>query len=166
MPAVSELFFFALFPPAGTADTIASLAPRPVRAEKLHITLLVPEHPVQIDALLRAGVSVSCKPFEILLDHAEGGFGGSRCYILSPAHAALAPLHELHRRLREAVVREEQGLLRESFRPHLTLARGVADERVESIEPIRWRAESFRLMRSVRNEGRYVVEAEWTLPPE
>jgi len=164
MPAADELHFFALFPPADVAAQAAALAPGSARPEKLHITLLVPEHPVDAAALQRAGAAVAGSSFAVLLDRSESGFGASRCRILAPDAATTLSLHALHERLREAVLAQGQRLLREDYRPHLTLARGADAAPPRAIAPIRWQAESFCLMRSLRREGRYVVEARWPLP--
>lgn len=162
MTAHPELWFFALFPPPEVAARAAALAAKPAKAEKMHLTLLVPAHPVAPPSLRRAGEGVACAPFEVVLDRIEGGFGDGRVQVLLPDAATRVALQGLHHALREAVVAHGAGLLREDFRPHLTLARGV-DVTARSVEPLAWRAADFRLMRSVRAEHRYVTEAQWPL---
>lgn len=160
---LDELWFFALFPPPELARRAAQLAQRPEREAKAHVTLLVPRHPVDVAALMRAGDGVRCAPFDVRLDRIETGFGDAQARILAPDADSAAALHRLHDRLRARADAEGAQPQREDFKPHLTLSRNAQLAPTEFIESLYWRAERFRLMRSLRRESRYVIEAEWAL---
>jgi len=169
-------FFFALIPPIVLARRIANAAHwfetegRPVRADRLHVTMFILEDrfdaPDELIAGLReVGGAVTAAPIDVTLDYVSGG---GRSIALRPQHKN-ATLDALHRQLARlcaaAEIAEMPGY---TFSAHLTL--GYRDGRPfgERVTPLTWKAEELVLIHSHLGKTRHEPLGRWPLiaPPE
>lgn len=140
-----------------------------MKAENLHLTLYhlgdFARFPQAVaDKAGAAAAAVGVAPFEIVLDQAISfSRRTSRdlpCVLL--AGEPLDPLKQFQRAL--VATLKAAGLYRyASFTPHLTLLYdGTAVER-QPVEPIRWQATEFVLIRSLIGKGEHETVARWAL---
>jgi len=181
MAGAQQRLFFALQPPSSALAAIAGAADQLRHArriggkwtqpEKYHVTLNflgthagVPQ--ALIDAATQAAGEVAFAPITLTLDRAWhfGNRGQALCILLADAastrvlrdfHSALGTQLHAHRVPFEAA---------REFTPHLTLAYGAwhAPAPLE-IEPIRWQALDFALLRSNAASRRHERLASWPL---
>jgi 2'-5' RNA ligase len=114
----------------------------------------------------RAAAAVRLPPIDIVLDHSLGfRTRDSNCFVLGASKETASQLRHLKDVL--GVGLQAQGISapkNSGFAPHLTLFYGTsACPPPEEIEPIRWRADRFVLIRSLIGQGRHIVEGEWLL---
>lgn len=167
--------FFSLFPATADATGIASIAGRllreqgitskPLLPHRLHVTLHdlgnydeVPQE--LIDAAIRAGNALACAGFEVAFDRALS-YPSSKTYVLS-GREGCRELTAFRGELGEAL--QSEGLkVKRSFTPHMTLTydRKVVAE--HAIEPVRWTAREFVLIRSHVGKGIYDLLGRWPL---
>lgn len=131
---------------------------RPVPLEKLHMTLhflgAVPR--ADIDGL-RAGLSVGVEPFDMRLDTAQVWRGGVA--VLTPSSVPFA-LHALHGRLRSVLSRMKQATARETFLPHVTVARQAWRTLPPPEAPaIPWRVQGYALIESLPGAAYLVLQS-------
>lgn len=168
--------FFALWPDEEVRRRLGHLlenslrirSGRPEQIDKLHVTLVFigDADDGRIACLEQAAAGVPAGAFELVLDRI-GYWGRPRILWLASRQAPPAAL-SLVRALNAAL--ESCGLTAEQrpYRPHMTLARKVRHPpRDNSIDPIRWRVESYALMESIpREKGTaYRVLRVWPLQP-
>lgn len=169
--AAEHRFFFALLPPIRLARQLANAADwlgkagRPVAADRLHITLLIPPDqfaraPELIDRLRAVGENVATAPVDIMLDYVSGG---SRSVALRPQHriASLAALRqEIARLCASHGIAERPDY---TFHPHVTL--GYRDGRPfgERVPPVAWTAPEFVLIHSHLGRTKHSLLGRWPL---
>ena len=178
MPAHRQRLFFALCPPADVRSaielTVLRLTARAVvrgnwlQPEKYHITLQflgsferVPED--LIGRALRAGAAARFRPIDIELDRLAsfGQHRNSPCILRASAPAAAA-LQAFWRELGAALTQQHVDAEVRPYVPHLTLAYGeIMSADTLSIDPIRWRATEFMLMRSCVGQTHHEELARW-----
>jgi RNA 2',3'-cyclic 3'-phosphodiesterase len=170
--------FFCVFPDHAAREAIAaetdalrlehSLIGPAVRPNRLHATLhYLGEHLIDradiVDAAMAAAAGVRHAPFEVTLARASSFSTRSDkhpCVLLCPEERA--PAHGLWRELSNRLMAAGFGrYLKREFTPHVTV---LYDTRVltpHAIEPIRWQARDFALVRS--SQGEYDVIGSWPL---
>lgn len=169
--------FFSLFPIPEDAVKFAEIANSLIRAQGLTAKALMPhrlhvtchdlgnftELPQDlVDAALRAGDSLVFDAFDVMFDRALS-YPSAGTYVLS-GRDGTRQLTAFREELGEAM--RGQGLrASRSFTPHMTLAydRHVVAE--HAIDPVRWRALEFVLIRSHVGKGIYDVLGRWPLRP-
>jgi 2'-5' RNA ligase len=180
MQAQSEAgsLFFCVFPEPDAREAIAaetdalrvehSLSGPAIKPNRLHATLhYLGEHLIdRVDILEAAAVAASGvrhAPFEVTLARASSfSTRNDRhpCVLLCPEERP--PIHGLWRELSNRLMAGGFGrYLQREFTPHVTV---LYDTRVltpHAIEPIRWRARDFSLVRS--GQGGYEVIGSWPL---
>jgi len=167
--------FFSIFPKADDAHAVAELTNtlrlrfgltgKPLLPHRLHVTLHdlgdYAEIPQDIvDAAIGAGDSLVADAFEVVFDCALS-YPSSGTYVLSGAEGTrqLTAFREL---LGEAM--QSQGLrVKRSFTPHMTLMYDRHPVAEHSIEPARWVAYEFVLIRSHKGLGKYDLLGSWPL---
>ena len=181
MAGLQQRLFFALRPPHAAALAIRTavehlraahaISGKWTKPENRHVTLQflgthrgVPQ-PL-IDAAMRAAAELAFASFDVSFDRVWH-FAGRRqapCILLADA-ASDDVLRELCNALGAALLL--QGAPCEAARdytPHLTLAYGNLHAGAAlAIEPIRWHAQEFVLVRSDPATGRHDVLARWPL---
>lgn len=167
--------FFSLFPAPEDAVEIAGINGALLRAQGLTGKALLPhrlhvtcrdlgnftELPQDlVDAAIRAGDSLAFDAFDVMFDRALS-YPSAGTYVLTGTDGT-RQLTAFREELGEAI--RGQGLrVSRSFTPHMTLAydrRVVAEH---AIEPVRWRAREFVLIRSHVGQGIYDVLGRWRL---
>lgn len=169
--------FFALWPDAGTAQCLHTLAEsqqqrfggRVMQRDTLHMTLAfvggVPR--ARIPELLEVGAAVAPRAFDVSLDVSLDVLGEwARKHIVwaGPQHTP-EPLAELAAELHQQLGESAFGLEARPFVPHVTLLRNAACETQRSpLEPaVPWRATGFVLVESklLASGARYDVLGRW-----
>ncbi len=176
----TDRLFFALLPDSAAREAIARLAMalraqhalkgQPIDAQRLHVTLhyLGEYAGLPQDAIDRATVAaerVQAEPFEVIFDQAASfdSRNNRRPYVLR-CGADFAPLASLRRALGEALVRQRWKLeVAAGFIPHVTLLYDTQAIAVQPIEPVRWIASEFVLVRSLVGHGRHETVGRWRL---
>lgn len=170
--------FFCVFPQPAARQAIAaaadalrvehSLIGHAIGSNRLHATLhYLGEHPVDradiVDAAATAASRVRHAPFEVTLARASSfSTRNDRhpCVLLCPEQRP--PIHGLWRELSNCLMAGGFGrYLKREFTPHVTV---LYDTRVltpRAIEPIRWQARDFALVRS--RQGEYETIGSWPL---
>jgi len=180
MEARSETgsLFFCLFPEPTAREAIVaetdalrvehSLTGPAIRPNRLHATLhYLGEHLIDradiVDAATAAAARVRHAPFEVTLARASSFSTRNDkhpCVLLCPEQRP--PVHGLWRELSNHLMAAGFGrYLKREFTPHVTV---LYDTRVltpHAIEPIRWQACEFALVRSW--QGEYDVISNWPL---
>jgi 2'-5' RNA ligase len=153
--------FYALWPDAATRAALAAwqalLDGKPVRPEKLHLTLaFLGQRPAsELPALLALLEQVPARAMPLLFDHA------SHFPKLALTWAALAQLSPALLDLRAACMHglAEQGLAprfeHDRFTPHVTLARQAPPPPAQRLPPIAWQASELVLVESLKSSGDY-----------
>ncbi len=169
-----DLVFFAIRPDDAAQAQIADLTMgltqsrklvgRPMRSERLHLTLPWIRVPranaaalVPIAGIIANGIECAC--FDLVLDRVLSfkGRPGSRPLVLT---GQSEPLRRLYAELR--VFGLGQGR-RPEFTPHVTLLYDPANVLEHVVEPVRWTVRELLLIHSLRGQGRHVVLARWPL---
>lgn len=152
---------------AGMLLKAHGLTGKPLLPHRLYVTLHdlgnfteVPQH--LVDAAIRAGDALACNAFDVVLDRALS-YPSSGTYVLTGVEGA-RQLTAFREELGEAL--QSQGLrVKRSFTPHMTLAYDKHVVAEHAVEPVRWTAHEFVLIRSHRGEGIYDVLGRWPLQP-
>jgi len=175
-PEAVRRLFFALWPDAPAlaraVDAVATLVPRgagrPQRADQLHLTLEflgnVPESRLQAVREAGAVAATSGRHEVIVLDRVE--YWRRPQVLCLTASVVPGPVGALVESLRREL--ELRGFTpeRREFRPHLTLARKVADAPSPvDIEPLVWPVREVTLVESSTDSdgSRYSCLAAWPL---
>jgi 2'-5' RNA ligase len=157
--------FYALWPDAATRTALAAwqarLQGKPVRVEKLHLTLaFLGQHPASdLPALLAILEQLPARPMPLLFDHV------SHFTQLALAWAALAQPSPALLDLRAACMHRlaQQGLAprfeHDRFTPHVTLARQAPPPASQDFAPIAWQADELVLVESLKSSGDYRILA-------
>ena len=161
----SPRLFYALWPDAATRAALAAwqarLQGKPVRPEKLHLTLaFLGQRPAgELPALLAILEQLPAHPVPLLFDHV------SRFPQLALAWAALAQPSPALLALRAACMQAlaQQGLAprfeHDRFTPHVTLARQAPPPAGEDVAPVAWQADELVLVESLKSSGDYRIVA-------
>ena len=157
--------FYALWPDAATRAALAAwqarLQGKPVRADKLHLTMaFLGQRPARdVPALLDILAHMPARAMPLLFDHA------SHFSKLALAWAALAQPSPALLDLRAACMHglAEQGLAprfeHDRFTPHVTLARQAPPPAIRDFAPIAWQASELVLVESLKSSGDYRILA-------
>ena len=157
--------FYALWPDAATRAALAAwqapLQGKPVRAEKLHLTLaFLGQRPASdMPALQELLGHLPARAMPLVFDHA------SHFPQLALAWAALAQASPALLDLRAACMHglAEQGLAprfeHDRFTPHVTLARQAPPPASQDFAPIAWQADELVLVESIKSSGDYRILA-------
>ena len=184
-PVPTDGLFFAVFPDANTASSIAKLAQqlcgetrsksKPLVANRLHVTLLhlgnfaggLPQ--AQVDAAMKAAASIRMEPFSVEFDRALSFASRPRPGpLVLGGGEGVAGLHTLH----DGLTRELQnaGFGNRSvspnaapYTPHVTLAYGMPWIATRPVDPVSWNVRELVLMHSLLGRTRHVALARWTL---
>lgn len=174
--------FFALMPDAAAAAHAAEVAAevareqglpaRTDRTARFHVTLFhvghfggdVPAGTLATARGVAADVSAPCFDVSFTSVGSFAGRQGNLPIVLQGAETEPA-LMSFQSRLQDCLLRAglTAGVLHKTFNPHLTLFYGRRPLEQRAISPIRWRADSFVLLRSVIGQGRYIEEGRWPL---
>ena len=155
--------FLAVWLPDALRDAVAAQLARwqwPPGAklqppERWHLTLhFIGNVPVARIEEVAAGLDVAFEPFEITLQQPKVWPGGIAVMLPNEVPAALLALHQ---RLAGALEALALPVEERAFRPHLTLARRAAGARAPADAPPLppWRADGYRLVRSLPGGGGY-----------
>ena len=157
--------FYALWPDAATRAALAAwqarLPGKPVRADKLHLTLaFLGQRPAgELPALLGILEQLPARPMRLAFDHA------SHFPKLALAWAALAQPSPALLDVRAACMQAlaGQGLAprfeHDRFTPHVTLARQAPPPANQDFAPIAWQADELVLVESLKSSGDYRIVA-------
>ena len=157
--------FYALWPDAATRAALAAwqarLQGKPVRTDKLHLTLaFLGQRPAgELPALLDILAHMPARAMPLVFDHA------SHFTQLALAWAALAQPSPALLDLRAACMQAlaQQGLAprfeHDRFTPHVTLARQAPPPAGEDVAPVAWLADELVLVESLKSSGDYRVLA-------
>ncbi|WP_289884662.1 RNA 2',3'-cyclic phosphodiesterase [Janthinobacterium sp. SUN118] len=155
--------FYALWPDAATRAALAAwqapLGGKPVRADKLHLTLaFLGQRPAgELPALQTILAQLPARPMPLGFDHV------SHFPRLALAWAALAQPSPALLALRAACMHSlaEQGLAprfeHDRFTPHVTLARQAPPPAAYALAPIAWQASELVLVESLKSSGDYRI---------
>jgi 2'-5' RNA ligase len=176
----ADRLFFALLPDAESARRIAvltqqlrsehALKGKPLPVERLHVTLYFLGDfaglPLGIvTGASKAASSLAVPAFEVAFDRVMSFSGNRRGRpLVLRGGGELNALIDFQHIL--ALAMSKEGLKpadHSGFTPHVTLLydeRGVAEH---TVEPIRWTANEFVLVRGAIGQGRYEMLARWSL---
>lgn len=172
--------FFALTPDRGAAIQGGEVADwlrwayrlrgEIVAAERLHVTLhggvLPGSAPGElISRMCAAGDAVSAGGFALEFDHAMSFArnAGTQAVVLLPGDR-MRGLEELFLALGSAMAAKGLHVGR-SFTPHLTLLYDAVPVPLVGVEPVRWTAHDFVLIRSLQGWSHYQFLGRWPLRP-
>lgn len=183
-PVAEDRLFFAIFPDADTAQSIAQLAGclskahevkgKILPAERFHISLHhlgdyagVPRDILAMAAKAAAAVSGKMLPFGIAFDRAMSfrGSPGHHPFVLRGSDG-LVPLAAFHQALGIELARAGFKFRKSHYTPHLTLLYGDRLIAEQAIEAISWTVRELVLVHSLINREHlepYVPLARWTL---
>lgn len=168
-PARQRLFF-ALWPDAGVRERLAAYARaaqarcggRLMRPQNLHLTLafLGDTDTVRLEALMAAAAAVAPRRFALAVDRVE--YWCHNRIVWAGTAAVPAELAQLVGDLRAVLEGAGFRFDRKPFVPHVTLLREAHVATLPPLEPVRWAAHGFALLRS--EPGRdYAVVREWSV---
>lgn len=172
--APTQRLFFALWPdPAlrrrlfrDTRRLVRRSGGRPVAEENLHLTVLfLGSTDAQRRGCFEAAAAALCTPRFTLVVDTVGFWPGARVLWLGSAHPP-QPLLTLARSLREACTACGLPPEARAFRPHVTLARKVAQWKgAVAAAPLSWPVGELCLVESItdRAGARYRVVRRWPL---
>lgn len=162
-PIKSARVFFALWPDARERAALAAWQPllqdlcggRAMRAETLHSTLVfvgeVAQH--RLEALKLAAQEIQGKPFGLTFDMAH--YWGHN-HIVHAAPQTVPPhLAQLVHDLKQGLIKHRFHFDKHpDFKPHVTLLRHAkwTDAPLPGMQKVKWRAQSFALVQSSRDE--------------
>ena len=163
-------YFFALLPDPVTARRIRAWIERKrgpdglLSTERLHLTLAITppfsaHQPALVDALLRAGATVSACPFALVLEQLSTG---GRSFALRPRHSVPA-LRELQGQIVRAMAGQGAARRSGSFSPHVTLGYRQGLPSTEPVRDLGWRVSEFVLVHSFVGLTLHEVLARWPL---
>lgn len=178
--APTDLLFFALQLETAAARQTADLAARLrtqyglkgklLPPERLHITLYflggfpgVPQD--LVDSACNALATFHEPSFDVCLDRVLSFRGKSNRPVVLVGGDSLAPLHQFQGRLRSALLRANlpNPEKKATFTPHVTLLRDDQEVPEQRIEPVRWKAREFVLVRSLFGRSQHQALARFPL---
>ena len=179
-PTRTDGLFFAVYPDAGAAARIATLAQdlrsehglkgRPHVASRLHVTLHhlgnhVGLPPLLVSAANEAAAEVAAAPFVVGFDRVASFKRAVRLPLVLRGGEGVEALAAFQQLLGAALKKAGLGpWVNAQYTPHLTLLyddRFVAEQRVD---PIVWTVHEFVLVRSRLGKSQHVPLARWSLP--
>jgi RNA 2',3'-cyclic 3'-phosphodiesterase len=167
--------FFALVPDASAASSLAEIGRRLRLKHGLTGKLLAPEHlhlplirlgahaglaPGLIDLAMQAATAISMSSFDVVLDRARSLAGLRRPLVLC-GEEGIRGARVLQ--LAIEIAMHELGAAGNRLMPQVTVLDGWRGIEEEAIEPVRWIATEFVLMRSVRRRHEPGVLGRWAL---
>jgi 2'-5' RNA ligase len=174
-----DVLFFALQPDAAIAGAMAEFATRMrsqyglkgkvQRPALLHVTLYVVGRfdGVPQEIVDRAGSALAAfhpPSFEVCFDRVLSFSGRSNRPLVLVGGDSPGPLHEFQGRLRTVLLRAHVPEMQKmAFTPHVTLLRDDRGVPEQAIEPVRWTAREFVLVRSLQGLGQHQVLARFPL---
>jgi 2'-5' RNA ligase len=178
----TDRLFLALFPPAAQADQLAALSVeqraacglsgRPLRADRLHITLHhVGDHagfpPGLVDAAMAAAARVKVPPFEVRVNQAMSFAGrGKRRNLpfVLLADRALEGVWTLQRALGLELAKARLGRhVEKDFVPHVTMLYDDVAVPQHDVPPVSWLATDFVLVHSLIGQTKHIHLGRWPL---
>ena len=182
-PKPTDRLFFAMFPEADTAASIAQFAQDLCRkhglngkfheAERLHISLHhigdfvgLPPDVLAIASKAAGATAVAIPPFDIVFDRAMSFVGrpGNHPFVLCGSDG-VAALSAFQQTLGVAMTRAGFRLKKSQYMPHITLLYGDRCIAEQVAEPVAWAVREFVLVHSLLGRNQYVPLARWTLLP-
>jgi 2'-5' RNA ligase len=175
--AVPLRLFYALLPSRAEREALArfavardaDLGASPVPAENYHATIafvgMVPAE--RLATLLRIGAETQVARFSLSFDALD--YWPKPEVIVAAARAIPPPLHALWEHLHARLAAADFKLTPKRLRPHVTLARKVAQAPVPAVmSPLQWQAKQFSLVRSLGGDTHsiYTVVDTWPLLDE
>ncbi|SIT37415.1 Phosphoesterase HXTX [Paraburkholderia ribeironis] len=182
-PTPTDGLFFAVFPDANTAASIAKFAQqlcgqagvrrKPLAAGRLHVTLHhlgnfaggLPQ--ARVDGAIRAAASISMAPFSVEFGSVVSFASKPRLGPMVLGGGDVVGLHALHDALGEALhdvgFGERAGASATPYMPHVTLAYGMPWAAMRPVEPVCWNVREFALIHSLLGRSRHLVLARWPL---
>lgn len=177
-PAPADHLFFATRPPADVAHHLRQLAWRlrerhglqgwPRNASLLHVSLhglgdALGRHPGLVARAVEAAAAVSMPPFAVAFDRVVSFRTGERRPLVLLGGDGVVGVMLLRQGLGEALAKAGFPWKTGGYTPHLTMLYDREAIAEEAVEPVRWTADRFVLVRSFVGEGRHVPLATWTL---
>jgi 2'-5' RNA ligase len=170
--------FFALMPDASAALRMAEvgralrlkheLAGRLLAPEHLHLPLIglgthviLPPH--LVDLAIQAAAAITMSSFDVVLDRARS-LGSLRRSLVLCGDDGVSGARVLQLAIEFATHELGIGAAGRSPMPHVTVLDGWRGLVEEAIEPVRWTANEFVLLHSLRGRRDPVVLGRWTLP--
>ena len=163
--------FFAVWPDAAAAESLAALARdvvtacggRPMPVEKLHLTLaFLGEVEAGRMAALADCARLRARPFRLVFDRV-GSFRRARVAWAGTA-AAARELLEMQRQLADRLAATGFALEEREYTPHVTLARRIDRPLPPAAIPaIAWSVRELTLVHSESGTGRYTIVERWPL---
>jgi 2'-5' RNA ligase len=182
-PEPTDRLLFLIYPDPETAARIAdqavrlrganALRGRPVRTDRLHITLNhlgdhagLPEDMVRLAR--EAAASIGTAPFEVTFDRA-GSFGGkprgNLPFVLRGGEG-VADLIAFQQALAVAMIKTGSRIgkwAERAYTPHVTLLYDDQSAPEQAIAPIRWTVAGFALVHSLKGQTIHKVLDQWSL---
>jgi 2'-5' RNA ligase len=176
--AHGDAVFFALMPDASAALRLAEVG-RALRLKHgLTGRLLAPEHlhlpliglgrhatlpPQLVDLAIQAAAAIIMSSFDVVLDRARS-LGSLRRSLVLYGDDGLSGARVLQLAIEFATHELGIGAARRSLMPHVTVLDGWSGIVEEAIEPVRWTANEFVLLHSLRGRRESIVLGRWALP--
>lgn len=178
-PPVTDRLFFAVFPDAATAASIAEraerlrathrLSGRPLAPERFHITL----HHLGDHAGMRRDIvamaseaadTLTVPRFEVSFDRAGSFHNGGNNPLVLQGDEGLGALKRFQHELGLAMARAGAGrLVDKAFTPHVTLLYDRSLVAEGPVAPVTWTVGGFTLIHSLLGRTEHVPLARWTL---
>jgi RNA 2',3'-cyclic 3'-phosphodiesterase len=169
--------FFALVPDASAASSLAKIGLRLRLKHGLTGKLLAPEHlhlpliglgthadlaPEHVDLAMQAAAAIKMSSFDVVLDRARSLAGLRRPLVLC-GDEGVRGVRLLQLAIEIAMHELGVGAVGRHHMPHVTVLDGWLGIEEEAIEPVRWTATEFVLLRSLRGRRGSVVLGRWAL---
>lgn len=177
-PSPADHLFLAILPPADIAHRLRQLAWRlrdrhglkgwPRNASLLHVSLhgfgdALGRHPDLVARAVEAAAAVSMPPFAVAFDRVVSFRTGERRPLVLLGGGGTAGVLMLRQGLGEALAKAGFRWKAGGYTPHLTMLYDQKTIAEQAVEPVRWTADRFALVRSVVGKGHHVPLATWTL---
>jgi len=179
-PQLTDRLFFAVFPDAGAAAQIASMAQqlreehglrgKPLKTERFHVTLHhlgdyagLPQDLVEAARAAAAGVAAA--PFDVTFDRAASFSTAprNRPFVLRGGDG-VASLIAFHQTLGDALKKTVLGRwAKPAYTPHVTLLYDDRSVPEQGVSAVSWTAGEFVLIHSLIGQTVHVPLARWTL---
>jgi 2'-5' RNA ligase len=137
---------------------------RPVRAERLHVSLrqvgMSPGPPPTkvVDLARQVGDRIALPPFKVAFDRIQSWRRSNGPLVLVGEEERVIGLNRLGDALAEG-----QGLKPRPFVPHVSLVWGADVFAERAVQPLIWTVRDFALIHSIHGEGRHEVLGRWSL---
>ncbi len=180
-PDLTDSLFFALRPDESATSEIElrrqdlcskhGLRGKPITIDRLHITLhflgVFPGVPRNVATLAsEAAASIRVAPFEVRLDCVKSFPGKAGRPLVLGSVNRLPDLMDFQKILDHALTKVGLRNRMRTFTPHLTLLYDKHHVKESSVDPVRWTAREFVLVRSLYSQSRHETLARWPLQPK